>query len=208
MLALSVCPLRATSSQACLSPLCPSVRLLTVPSIPTGHLSPVQPSQLCVTESLQRSFPAVYPGNRCACELCTSGHNTVALQISSLLSICPSLLSFIALSLSSFFSLSIFLWHLYIICPQNKSLSILYTAHSSSLSTLPLTKGIYIYSIYGICCIIHMLVIFTYKIYGHTQSHTTQVMWIGAATPYCSFSVTVATVYKEVVYLLACKRLS
>lgn len=51
-----------------------------------------------------------------------------------------------------------------------------------------------------------MLVIFTYKIYGHTQSHTTQVMWIGAATPYCSFSVTVTTVYKEVVYLLTCER--
>lgn len=53
-----------------------------------------------------------------------------------------------------------------------------------------------------------MLVIFTYKIYERTQSHTTQVMWIGAAAPYCSFSVTVTTVYKKVVYLLTCERLS
>lgn len=174
----------------------------------TSHLGPAQPSRLHVPESLWRSFPAVYPGSCCACELCASGPNSSALQISCLLPICPSLLSLIALSLTSFFSLSIFPWHLYIICPQNKSLSSLYAAYSSSLSTLPLTKGIYIYSIYGICCIIHLLVIFTYKIYGHTQFRTTQVMWIGAATPYCSFSVTVTTVYEEVVYLLVYGRFS
>lgn len=53
-----------------------------------------------------------------------------------------------------------------------------------------------------------MLVIFTYKIYERTQSHTTQVMWISAAAPYCSFSVTVTTVYEKVVYLLTGERFS
>lgn len=73
----------------------------------TSHLSPVQPLQLCVTESLQHSFPAVYPGNHCACELCTSGSNNIALQVSSLLVYLPislllhrSIAQFIFLSLS------------------------------------------------------------------------------------------------------------
>lgn len=53
-----------------------------------------------------------------------------------------------------------------------------------------------------------MLVIFTYKIDGRAQSRATQAMGIGAATPCCSFSVTVTTVHIEVVCLLACRRCS
>lgn len=160
----------------CLFPLCPSVSLLAVPSS-----SQYQPSQSCPANAVYVSLNPFSIAFQRFIQAATVPVNFAHLAIT--LSPCkwaPSCLSahlfFPSLLYRSvkFFSLALsLLWHLCIICPQNKSLSILYTAHSSSLSTLPLTKGIYIDSIYGICCIIHMLVIFTYKIYGHTISHNT-----------------------------------